>query len=267
MKIQSICQFMETFAPRRLAEEWDNVGLIAGDRTMMVERVMTCLTVTPETVAEAIACHAELIISHHPLPFRPVKRLTTDTTPTEMLWQLARAGISIYSPHTSFDSARAGINQSICSKLGIEDPAPLIPIEGDPDQLGSGRMGKFSSPTTLGQLASTAAKAFGLNGLHIVGAADQPLNKAAIACGSGGSFLDKAKFAGCDVLITGEATFHTCLDAKANSVCLLLLGHYASERFALEELADRIGQEFGGLEVWASNDEVDPLEWFSPQVG
>ena len=265
MKIQSICQFMEAFAPRRLAEEWDNVGLIAGDRTAHVERVMTCLTVTPETVAEAIACHAELIVSHHPLPFRPVKRLTTDTTPTEMLWQLARAGISIYSPHTSFDSARAGINQSICSKLAIEDPSPLIPIEGDPEQLGSGRMGKFSSPTTLGQLASTAAKAFGLTGLHIVGASDQPLNKAAIACGSGGSFLDKAKFAGCDVLITGEATFHTCLDAKANSVCLLLLGHYASERFALEELADRIGQEFGGLEVWASNDEVDPLEWFSPQ--
>jgi len=113
MKIQSICQFMESFAPRRLAEEWDNVGLIAGDRLGKVERVMTCLTVTPESVEEAIAKKVDLIVSHHPLPFRPIKRLTTDNTPSELLWKLARAGVSVYSPHTSFGDRRADSSPAV----------------------------------------------------------------------------------------------------------------------------------------------------------
>ena len=87
------------------------------------------------------------------------------------------------------------------------------------------------------------------------------ITKVAVACGSGGSFLDAAKRKGCDALVTGEATFHTALDAKANSVALILVGHYASERFAVEDLAGHIKAEFDELEVWASQDECDPLTW------
>ena len=261
MKIQSICQFMESFAPRRLAEDWDNVGLIAGDRLAKVERVMTCLTVTPESVDEAIAKQVDLIVSHHPLPFRPIKRLTTDNTPSELLWKLARAGVSVYSPHTSFDSAAEGINQTLAQKLGIDAPAPLQPLVDDPDGLGSGRVGKFSDPVSLGDLATRACGELGIDGLHVVGDSEKMITKVAVACGSGGSFLDAAKRKGCDALVTGEATFHTALDAKANSVALILVGHYASERFAVEDLAGHIKAEFDELEVWASQDECDPLTW------
>lgn len=263
MKIQSICQFMESFAPRRLAQEWDNVGLIAGDRQAEVERVMTCLTVTPESVDEAIAKQANLIVSHHPLPFRPIKRLTTDNTPSELLWKLARAGVSVYSPHTSFDSAALGINQTLAKKLGIDAPVPLLPVAEDPDELGSGRVGKFSNPMSLSDLAARAAGELGIGGLHVVGDQMKMITKVAVACGSGGSFLDAAKRKGCDALVTGEATFHTALDAKANSIGLILVGHYASERFAVEDLAGHIKAEFDALEVWASADECDPLQWLS----
>ncbi len=263
MKIQAVCQFMESFAPRRLAEEWDNVGLIAGDRLATVERVMTCLTVTPESVEEAIGKKVDLIVSHHPLPFRPIKRLTTDNTPSELLWKLAGAGVSVYSPHTSFDSAASGINQTLAQKLGIEAPTPLQPMEDDPDSLGSGRVGKFADPVALGELATRACGQLGIDGLHIVGDQAKMITKVAVACGSGGSFLDVAKRKGCDVLVTGEANFHTALDAKANSIALLLVGHYASERFAVEDLAGHIKAEFEELEVWASADECDPLQWVS----
>ncbi len=263
MKIQAVCQFMESFAPRRLAEDWDNVGLIAGDRLAKVERVMTCLTVTPESVDEAIAKQVDLIVSHHPLPFRPIKRLTTDNTPSELLWKLARAGVSVYSPHTSFDSAAEGINQTLAKKLGIDAPAPLQPLIDDPDELGSGRVGKFSDPVSLGELTKRACGELEIEGLHVVGDSQKMITKVAVACGSGGSFLDAAKRKGCDALVTGEATFHNALDAKANSVALILVGHYASERFAVEDLAGHIKVEFDELEVWASEDECDPLQWFS----
>ena len=85
--VQQFCQFLEAFAPRRLAEDWDNVGLLIGDRNREASNVMTCLTITPESVAEAIAKDTDLIVAHHPLPFRPLKRITADFVNGAMLLQ------------------------------------------------------------------------------------------------------------------------------------------------------------------------------------
>ena len=98
-------------------------------------------------------------------------------------------------------------------------------------------------------------------GLHLVGSHDQPVTKVAVACGSAGQFLTPAREVGCDLLITGETNFHTCLEAEANGVALLLPGHYASERFAVECLAEVLSGEFSELELWASRREADPLRW------
>lgn len=260
--IKEICGFLDSFAPTRLAEDWDNVGLLVGDSGAPAKKVMTCLTVTQESADEAIAANCDLIVSHHPLPFRPLKRLTTDTTPSRLVWELARAGISIYSPHTGFDSAADGINQSLALKLGLQDPVPLVPIKDDPQELGAGRMGKLDSRLPLQEFVTATKQVFGLDGMHIVGDLNVPVEKVAVACGSGGSFLEKARRARCDTFVTGEATFHTCLEAKANGISLVLLGHYSSERFAVELLADRIGEKFGEVETWPSKDESDPLVWF-----
>lgn len=116
---------LERLLPSRLAADWDNVGLLLGDRAAPVSRVMTCLTVTPSTAAEAITHQAQLIVSHHPILFRGVKRLTTDNTEGRMLLDLARAGVAVYSPHTAFDNARDGINEFIASHLDLTDLVPL----------------------------------------------------------------------------------------------------------------------------------------------
>lgn len=260
MIIQHVCQFLETFAPLRLAEEWDNVGLIVGDRQAAVDKVMTCLTVTAETVNEAIDQNADLIVSHHPLPFRPIKKLNTDSVPSEMLWNLARAGVSVYSPHTAFDSAAAGINETLAKKINVDDVKPLVVADDDATGLGSGRYGRLAAEARLGDWLNEVKSEFGLSTLAVVGDVDRSVSKIAVACGSGGSFLNKAVAVGCDVMVTGEATFHTCLEAKAKGVALVLLGHYASERFAVEQLADRLQAEFKPLTVWASKQECDPIQ-------
>jgi len=113
MLLSTICDFLDQFAPPVLAAEWDNVGLLVGDRTQKVERVLTCLTITPAVAAEAIRERADLIVTHHPLPFRPLKRLTADEPAGRLLLDLIRAGVAIHSPHTAFDSAAAGINQQL----------------------------------------------------------------------------------------------------------------------------------------------------------
>ena len=259
--IKKVSVFLDSFAPTRLAEDWDNVCLLVGDPAIEAKKVMTCLTVTPESASEAIEKNVDLIVSHHPLPFRPLKRLTTDTVASRLVWDLARAGVSIYSPHTGFDSASEGINQTLGQKIGLTDISPLVPFKDDPDGLGSGRVGKLQSAQNLQSFVDAIKTEFAMDGLHIVGKLDQPVELVAVACGSGGSFLEKARRAHCDTFVTGEATFHTCLEAKANGISLVLLGHHTSERFAVEDLSRRLESKFPDIEVWASEQESDPLAW------
>ena len=262
-KIQQVCEYLDQFAPTRLAEEWDNVGLLTGDRAAECQKIMTCLTVTPDSAAEAIEQGASLIVSHHPLPFRPLKRLTTDSTPSRLVWELARANVAIYSPHTGFDSALEGINQSLAEKIGLEQIKPLKLIPDDQQSLGSGRVGRLAGDgQSYPAFVDSVKSAFGKQAIKVVGRRDAVVKKVAVACGSGGSFLSDAIFSGCDTFVTGEATFHSCLEAQAGDVNLVLIGHYDSERFAVEALADRLAAQFGGMKVWASAKESDPIGWW-----
>jgi len=263
--IWELSEFLEQFAPRQLAESWDNVGLLIGDPEQPVTRLMTCLTVTPTTVAEAIAERVDLIVTHHPLPFRPLQRVTPATTPGSLVWRLCRAGIAVYSPHTAFDSARQGINQMLAEACGLRGVNPLLPhpvlgTGSDGMALGSGRWGTLDAPQPLAELGHRLQRSLGLDQLQFVGDPTRLVRQIATACGSGGDFLQAALDRGCDVLVTGEASFHTCLEAEARNITLLLLGHYASERFAVERLAEQLCNKFSHLQVWASRQERDPLQ-------
>jgi len=259
--VRQFCEFLEQFAPSRLAEEWDNVGLLVGDPAREVRRAMTCLTITPATADEAVREAVDLIVTHHPLPFRPLKRITTEDVPGRLLWQLIGAGISIHSPHTGFDSAALGINQRLAQGLGLTEIQPLIPLPEDGDGLGAGRWGRCPQPLTLTAVVQLLKAFLSVPGLHLVGSPTQPIERVAVACGSAGSFLEPARREGCQLLVTGETGFHTCLEAEANGIALLLAGHFASERFAVESLAGVLAERFPAVSIWASRREADPLRW------
>jgi dinuclear metal center YbgI/SA1388 family protein len=251
---------LEQFAPLALAEEWDNVGLLVGDRERNVERLMTCLTLTSATVAEAAREHADLVVVHHPLPFRPVNRITSETTVGRLLLQLIEARVAVYSPHTAFDSAREGINQRLAEGLQLVDIGPLTPSAAlDDPVVGTGRIGRARQPMSLGNVAEQLKSFLKIREVRAVGSTESPIEHVAIGCGSGGTFLETARQQDADCLVTGEATFHTCLEAEATGTCLLLVGHFASERFALDLLADYLEQNLPGVHVWASRDERDPI--------
>lgn len=272
--VADLCATLQALAPLELSEPWDNTGLLLGDRRQAVQRVMTCLTLTPASAAEAVAERAELVIAHHPLPFKPLAKITTDGYTGSLLWTLAKAGVSVYSSHTAWDSAARGINARLAELLDLQNCRPLIPAEpARSDGAGAGRVGELSHAIRLSALAKRLAGQVPGSRPQVVVAdaanrgsirddsavADPWVASVAIGCGSGGGFLAAAIRQRCQLLLTGEATFHTCLEAQAAGVSLLLIGHFASERFAMEELSQELSQLHPSVYFWASRAERDPV--------
>src|SRR5262245_6910849 len=125
LTVADVTEFLGRFAPLRSAASWDNVGLLLGEEAAPVERILTCLTVTPESAAEAVDEGVQLIVAHHPILFRPTQRLTAANPEGRTLLALARAGVAVYSPHTAFDNANGGINDILAKRLGLTQVQPL----------------------------------------------------------------------------------------------------------------------------------------------
>jgi dinuclear metal center YbgI/SA1388 family protein len=256
LTVEMVTEFLGRIAPLSLAEDWDNVGLLVGDPDCQVRQVMTCLTVTPNVVAEAIEGKVDLIVSHHPMPFHAVKRLTPETPTGRMLLDLIAARVAVYSAHTAFDSAANGINQRLARGLDLRGVFPLVFSQ---EGLGAGRIGWLEDPTPLGDVAESVKQFLNLDTIQIVGDPEKNIRLMAVACGAAGEFLEKAREAHCDGMLLGETRYHTYLEAEAHNIGLILPGHYASERFGMECLADVLTAEFSRLEVWASRSEYDPV--------
>jgi dinuclear metal center YbgI/SA1388 family protein len=264
-RIADVITFLERFAPAELAEDWDNVGLLTGDRNRDAPRVLTCLTLTPDVAREAIQREAALVVTHHPILFHAVKRLTADDSEGRMLLELIAAGIAVYSAHTAYDSAAEGINQQLAQLLGLTQIEPLVSRSSGG---GAGCMGVWaisgdhgSSVNSLRGFMAMVKAELRIGPLPFVGDPLRPVSRVAIACGSGGEFLSAAINGKCDVLLTGEARFHTCLEARGAGIGLVLAGHYATERPGMEHLAEVLSREFPDVSVWASEVERDPVQW------
>ena len=260
VRVLNVCNFLDAFAPAQLAETWDNVGLILGDPLRPCRKIMTCLTITDDSAQEAIAERVDLIVSHHPLPFRPLQKITTAETASRLVWQLANAGISVYSPHTAFDSASQGINAEFARLLGLVDVKPLAPDTVEPT-VGTGRRGRLPQPMTLGELATAIRGVVDAERIEANFPRERIVNRVGIACGSGGSLLSLAAQHECDCFVTGEATFHKILEAAAQGIALVQIGHYASERFGIESLANLLRDNFTDCDVWASRRETSCRNW------
>lgn len=220
---------------------------------------MTCLTVTESVVDEAVRGRVDLIVSHHPMMFRGVKSITNETAEGRMLLKLIAHGVAVYSPHTAFDSCRDGINQQIAESLGLSQIQALrkSPLDEHP---GSGRWGVLRERLSLGNFLGSVRTALAVEYMEFCGNSDSMVQRVAVACGSAAEFLSDAIECGCDVFVTGEARFHSVLEAQASSINLVLVGHYQSERPAVEWLAREIQSRLEGIEVSASQMDRNPLQ-------
>lgn len=261
VKLSAILQHLEQLAPLATAESWDNVGLLLGDRQADVTKIMTCLSLTPDVAAEAVRDGVNLVVTHHPLLFKAVQRITADTVEGRMIWNLARAGIAVYCPHTAWDNAPEGINQGLAQTLRLTGIQPLrLFADAAFSMNGAGRWGTLPQPLTLGELAQTIAQKLGIARTEFVGNSQQLIQRLAIACGSAAEFWKDARRCGCDALLTGETRFHGALEVRDAEFPLLLAGHFATERPGMEHLAQLLAAALPDIEAWASRVECDPLQ-------
>jgi dinuclear metal center YbgI/SA1388 family protein len=251
---------LERIAPGRLAAEWDSVGLLVAPRDAAVRRVLTCLTLTPEVAAEAVREGIDLVVTHHPLPFRPIGRLTPETGTGRVLLALVGAGCGIWSSHTAWDSAAGGINDQLADLAGLAEVHPITPDAVDP-AVGFGRVGVPPQDITVGAIARLLAGRLGATGVQIVGDRDRPAGRVGIVCGSGGDLVAQVAAAGCTTLVTGELKLHQASEARAADLAVVAVGHHASEHFAMAEFGRRLAAELPGLEAVVSREDRDLIEW------
>ena len=244
--LMEIASFVEALAPAERAESWDNVGVLVrcGEG---VSGVLCALDVTADTVEEALAAGCNVILSHHPVIFHPLRSLEQNSVPARLM----RAGISAVCAHTNLDAAPGGVNDVLARALGLRGTQPFAG--------GLGRLGTLPRAKAPAQFAAEAAGALGAR----VKLADAglPVQTVAVVSGSGGSFVPQALEACADCLVTGEAGHHDALDALAGGLTLIAAGHFSTEAGIVPVLAEKLREAFPGLKVACSAAGRDPFTY------
>ena len=226
MKIFDVCSEIENYAPLNLAEDFDNVGLIVGNGDDDVTGVLLTLDVDMAVAREAKALGANLIVSHHPLIFEPVKKINNDTPAGRLLLFLIENRIAVYSAHTNLDSVKGGLNDVLAGLAGLLE---CVPLTGDDAENGLGRIGNAEEGTTVYEIAERLKKVFGLPYIRFTGDGQKNARRVALCTGSGGSLISEAIESGADVYITGDMKYHSVREAVDLGIDIIELGHYDSE--------------------------------------
>lgn len=260
IKVNNIINEMELLAPTYLKEDFDNVGLMVGDKNKEVKKVLLALDCTLKVIGEAKKENVELIITHHPLIFKRPSSITTDTLQGKKIIELIKNDISLYSSHTNLDSVENGLNDTIVSILGFDNSKILEKNKRD-DKAGLGRIVSLKESIQLEDLISKIKKSLNINNLRVVKGKDK-VNKIAIINGSGQDFIGKAVALGADCIITGDTTYHFASDYKEMEISILDVGHFASEQITFFNVMENLKEKFKDVEFITSTVEEDPFSFY-----
>jgi len=253
---------LETVAPARWAEPWDNPGLQIGSPNQEIKKIFSSLDPTLKALMSASKAHAQLLFTHHPLIFKPLSRFQTDAFPGNVITEAARRGMAIVAAHTNLDAAPGGINDILAELLGLKNVEFLKPVDAA-EGAGLGRIGNLPDPASLFAVAKTVRKILGTADIRAVGERDRLIRRLAVVGGSGGSLASLACEKGADLLLTGDVGHHVALEAEALGIALIDGGHFHSEKTAFKVFAKNLETllRSKGWEIQVETDEgeVDPL--------
>lgn len=217
--VAQLLELLKGIAPLELAEEWDNVGLLAGHPDNAVDTVLCALDLSAQVVEEAVMVGAQLIVTHHPILFRGRKNLREDDAEGRVLCQLVRANLSLIAMHTNYDSACPGVNDALAGALELKD------VEVYDEGL---RVG-ITDEGDLKRFADFAEARLG-GVIRRYGSPETPVRRVAVLGGAGEDYVSRAIASGADAFVTGEMAYHKGTDAAENGLCVLEAGHAATER-------------------------------------
>lgn len=229
MILSEIIKIMEREYPKSLAYEWDNVGLLAGRPDSNIKTVLLTLDVTPAVVSEAVACGAELIISHHPLIFSGIKSLAQTDWQSQMYAEIIKNDIAVYSAHTNLDTAERGINAYLAELFSLSG------AEAVDKKTGLGRIGNIEK-TDLASFCAEVKEKLSTPFLRVVGNMKKTVGRVAIGSGACSELIPEAISQGADVLLTADVKYHTAIDAEGSGIAIIDAGHYPTEIVVMDIL-------------------------------
>ena len=253
--VRDIEQYLYAWAPRELAESWDNVGLLVGDPEAEVHRVLVALDVTPQVVDEAIEKGCQLIAAHHPVmncAWNQVQTVRTDDRQGRVLTELIRHGIAAICMHTNLDAAEGGVNDQLARALGLTDTIPL-------NEQKIGRIGTLSCEIPLEQFLHDVVKSLSCRGLRYRDGG-RPVHRVAVGGGACGEYIPHALAQGCDTFVTSDLRYNDFLDTRGLN--LIDAGHFPTEDVVCPEVVHRLQKAFPDICVSKSAVHRDAVQYY-----
>ena len=247
MKAYELTSWLEKKYPSDAAEDWDNVGLLAGDDTNEISHVFLALDLTEETLAEAIEDGADMIITHHPMIFSGIKKINNHSFTGRKILTLIQKGIVYYAMHTNYDVM--GMAELAADMLDLKDRKVLEEVL---DGEGIGRVGDLPRSMTLEECANFVKGRFGLPNVKIFGELEKQVQRAAICPGSGKSEAKPALSMGAEVYITGDIDHHTGIDMADCGMAIIDAGHYGVEHIYIADMEHFLKENCPELRVYTA---------------
>lgn len=260
MKVGDIVDAIEAVAPPELQEGWDNTGLIVGRRDADCHGVMLCVDVTPDIVAEALASGCDMIVSHHPLIFKGIKRLNGAGRVERSVMLAVEKGVAVYCCHTSIDNAPGGVSWTMAKRLGIGDCEVLSSQDGGDGSSGLGVIGTFVKPLTAAELVERVKRSFGSPVARCSCPPDRLIGRVAMCGGSGSEFLANAVAGGAQAYVTSDTRYHDFVD-YGDKIFIVDIGHFESEECTKEIFYQIITEKFPNFAVRYSVTETNPISY------
>ena len=260
--VKDVMNFMESLAPRSMKMDWDNVGLLCGSSSAPVKKILLALDPFEHVCKEAADWGADLLVTHHPLIFRPVSAVTDSCDTTRSIMLLCRHGISAVNAHTNLDCAPGGVNDVLAETLELQNVQVIKPegvdTEGRPyGLLRMGQVDQQDLPTFL----SHVKEKLGCSGLRYADGG-KAVRKVAVGGGSCAGELMDALDAGCDTFVTADVKYNSFWDAEFVGINLIDAGHFATENPVVRVLAQKISAAFPEVEVKISETHADCMKYY-----
>ena len=249
--LNDLLAVLDEIAAPTLAESWDNVGLMVGDPGQDVRGVMVALDSSEEILAEAESNGCNVVVTHHPLIFKPLTAVRTDQVVGRLLARAMASKIAVISCHTNLDKVPGGVNDALAASLNLQDCRVLAVDQVGEDEVGFGRIGNLGSNMTFAEFVELLLTALDLPAVRVAGVVPGQLSSVAVCGGSGSELAEVAMEAGAQVFITGEVKHSTARWAEEAGFCVIDAGHFSTEKLVVPTLVAAIGKGCGdrGLDV------------------
>lgn len=261
-KVSDIRDYFDEIAPFYMKFDFDNIGHLVGCAGSEVRRVVAALDITDDVVDEAVACGAQLIVSHHPLIWEPLKRVTDDDPKGRKIIKMIRSGVSAICLHTNMDTAAGGVNDALMAALGANVEGLLSPHGAHPDgtPYGVARYGSLPEAMDFNAFLENAKKSLNANGLRYV-SSGKPVHKIACCGGAGAGNMQHALDMGCETYVTADLKYDHFLWAKEAGLNLIDADHFCTENVVVPVMCEKLRSRFPELDVTVSARHAQTIQF------